>query len=35
MDGAEILRMNRMLEVEALAFQLQLEKAVSYPHLTV
>ena len=30
MDGAELLRMNRMLEVEALSFQLQLEKAVSY-----
>ena len=35
MDGAEILCMNRMLEVEALAFQLQLEKAVSYLHMTV
>lgn len=30
MDGAELLRMNRMLEVEALSFQLQLEKAVSH-----
>ena len=30
MDSAELLRMDRMLEVEALSFQLQLEKAVSY-----
>ena len=30
MDSAELLRMNRMLEVEALSFQLQLEKAVSH-----
>ena len=29
MDSAEILRMNRLLEVEALSFQLQLEDAVS------
>ena len=35
MDGAEILRMNRMLEVEALAFQLQLEKALSCPNSTI
>ena len=29
MDSAEILRMNRMLEVEELAFRQQLEEAVS------
>ena len=34
MDQAqEILRMNKLLEVEDLSFKLQLEDAVSFPYL--
>ena len=35
MDSSEILRMNRLLEVEALSFQLQLEDAVSILDLNI